>query len=491
MKKFGFIAIWISVFLIVLLVDSSFSYAESSVMDVHSDTPSDSTVNQYHPDKNISTVRSASYLDTGLVINSKMKALSSREALAFEYTNSSIKAICKANTLPEHFVPSESNTISADSSPVPVYIFFDNSDNAGIIYVYTEGDRIYADSSLAYVLYYMFELSDISGLAEWDVSLTTDMSYAFYEASSLTDISALSNWDTGNVMYFAGTFCGAGIIDATPLSNWNTSSAVSMERMFVKAKALRTIDVSSWDTGKVTNMSRMFCVGDNFEGNGQLREIRGIGNWDVSSVTDMTCMFYGAGNMFHYDIAGWDVSNVQSFNHMFCDNFRLKSLDLSAWNVSNVRTMFDMFDDNFALTTIGDVSHWDTSSLIDVGGWLNGCKSFVGDNGTLDLSGWNTENLQNAGEMFRAVKLKTIDLSGWTFDSITNDPWPDAGSGIYYESGNLSDYKGLAGMFLNASELTAIYFSSDGYESLKKADARGIILTEMVKGTQVKNLSIK
>ena len=176
---------------------------------------------------------------------------------------------------------------------------------------------------------------------------------------------------------------------------------------------------------------------------------------------------------------------------MFCDNFKLESLDLSAWNVSSVKTMFDMFDDNFALTTIGDVSHWDTSSLIDVGGWLNGCNSFTGNNGILDLSGWNTENLQAAGEMFRAVKLKSIDLSGWTFDSITNDPWPGAGHGIYYESSNLSDYKGLAGMFLNASELSAVYVSEPGYISYLNTHSRGIITTDMGKGTNTNGFIMK
>ena len=61
------------------------------------------------------------FLDTGIVINSKMKSLASGDSETYEYYNSSIKAIRKADSLPADFVPSESNTISADTSPVPVY----------------------------------------------------------------------------------------------------------------------------------------------------------------------------------------------------------------------------------------------------------------------------------------------------------------------------------------------------------------------------------
>ena len=139
-------------------------------------------------------------------------------------------------------------------------------------------------------------------------------------------------------------------------------------------------------------------------------------------------MFYGAGQMMYYDIGGWDVSKVTSMNHMFCDNRELRSLDLSKWDVSSLRTVYCMFDDNVKLTTIGDVSHWNTVNLIDAGAWLNECCSFVGDNtGTLDLSGWDTRNLKSTGEMFVRTKIRTIDLTGWTFESMTNDGWEDAG----------------------------------------------------------------
>ncbi len=430
------------------------------------------------------------YLDTGTVIDEKMMSLAAGTAVTYLDVDTKIKAIHMADFLPEAFEPSDSNMISDESSPFPIYIFFDDTDDAGIMYVYTEGDRIAAGSSLGWAFNNMSALSDISGLADWDVSQVTELTCAFYGTSSLTDLSALANWDTRNVISFGGTFYYSGITDASVISQWNTSSAASMLYMFARAKSLIVADVSGWDTSHVVNMGSMFAVGDSYKGNGQLQEIRGLEKLDVSKVRDMTCMFYGAGNMTHYDIGGWDVSSVVSFNHMFCDNFRLESLDLSGWDVSNVRTMFDMFDDCYAMTSIGDVSGWNTASLIDIGGWLNGARSFAGENGVLDLSGWDTSKLMAMGEMFRGIRVREIDLSGWDFSAVTDVKWEGAGEGIYYESGNTSGYKGLAGMFLNASELDTILFSRSSFDSLWDALNRGVASEDMFKGIGVNAIKI-
>ena len=480
MVKRGFMHrfLWIALSVLLLLLDACISYAENPI--IHDEIMS-SEEEQLQVDSSLNNSSHSAYLDVGFILNQKLKSLVAGVPVDYWETDTLIKAIRMTDALPESFEPSEINTVSIESSPYPVYAFFDNVDNNGIIYIYTEGIRIVANPSMNQAFLHMSSLTDISGLSGWDVSQVEDMTGTFYGATSLKKISALQNWDTGNVLSFHGTFSNSGIIDATPLANWNTSKAINMSSMFSRANSLRKVDVSHWNTENVTDMAGMFAVGNNYSGDGVLSNIIGLGNLNVSNVTDMTCMFYGAGCMTHYDISGWDVSNVQSFNHMFCDNFNLKSLDLSAWNVSNVRTMYNMFDDNFALSTIGDVSHWDTSSLIDVGGWLNGARSFIGDNGTLDLSGWNTENLKVAGEMFREVKLHTIDLSGWTFSSITNKSWPGAGNGIYYTYGNES-YSGLGGMFLIAVNLSTVYVSPAGYESYTEAVSRGVSISDMWTG---------
>ncbi len=471
-----------------------------------------------HP--NTVSIQNEAMLDTGDVICAKMKSLAAGEPMAFSDETSDIKAIRLAHSLPDGFVVSDANTISAEGSRNPVYIFYSNENDAGILYVYSGDCRIVMNPDSNYAFCMNTSLTDISGLSDWDTGKavymagiflndaslaslhglenwdtgnTVDLSGAFCNDVSLTSISALKNWDTGKIKSMSGLFMGAKkLTDVSALSGWDTSSVIGMSYMFSECISLASIDVSNWDTGNVTDMECMFQVGYSGEGNGALSEIKGLENWNVSNVTDMTCMFYGAGQMTHYDIAGWDVSNVQSFNHMFCDNFTLESLDLSAWNVQNVKTMYDMFDDARKLTTIGDVSNWKTDSLVDIGGWLNGTYAFVGDNGTLNLSGWNTESLKTAGEAFRATGLETIDLSGWTFDSIINGPWRGAGSGIYYEYGNqYSVYMGMNGMFKDSKRLSAVYVSQKGLNSYHIAENSGVNVEDMWTGTLASGFTVK
>ena len=408
-----------------------------------------------------------SMLETGTTVNAKMKSIAADSKQDFYAKTNEIKAIRMATSLPDDFTPTDANTVSTPDSKHPVYIFFDNRENAGVIYFYTIDDTIVMNPDSSFMFAYNLALTDISGIANWDTSHVTDMSGLFSGTSGLQDALALRNWDTSNV--------------------------TNMDRMFSNAISLRFVDVTNWNTSKVTSMKCMFQVGEDWKRNGQLIEILGLGNLDVSNVTDMTSMFYGAGQMQSYDIAGWNVSKVESMNHMFCDNSKLRSLDLSGWDVSNVKTMYDMFDDNYQLRTIGDVSHWNTSSLIDAGGWLNGAGSFVGDStGTLDLSGWDTSNLKTVGEMFVNTKLQTIDLSGWTFDSITNERWEGANKGIFYETGN--DQKALQGfgaMFTYSTSLKTVFVSQAGLDSYEAAVERGVNTLDMWKETKTNGFTVK
>ncbi len=487
-----------------------------------------------------------SMLDIGRVVNAKMKSLAAGASRTVDDQDKKVKSIRMATSLPVSFEPSEANTVSTPDSKYPIYIFFNNDNDIGAMYFYTENDAIIMNRDSSFFFQALSGLQDISGLIDWDASNVYNMNAMFYYDRSLeslhglenwdtsnvtnmmsvfqdnkmlTDISALADWDLSRVITVMGIFSGdlslasANAVEewnttniqnmsyafstmpslvSLDLSKWSTSKVKDMRGMFAGAKSLDTVDTTGWDTSKVTNMREMFRVGDAYAGNGQLREIIGVEAWDTSSVTDMTTMFYGAGQMTHYDIANWDVSKVESFNHMFCDNFKLESLDLSRWNVSSVKTMYNMFDDDRALTTIGDVSHWNTASLIDAGGWLNGATSFVGNNGTLDLSGWNTSNLKVAGEAFRATKLQTIDLSGWNFGSITNDTWPGTGQGIYYTTGNQeTSYKALDSMFLNIPTLTNVYISQSGLDSFNTAVSNGVNTTNMWSGSGVSGFTVK
>lgn len=460
-------------------------------------------------------------LETGKVVSIRMRSLAAGKDVADWAETNDIKAIRRADKLPSNFVPDISNTVSTPESRDPVYIFFNNENDAGILFLYSEADIITMNPDSSFLVAFNTALTDISGLADLDCSRVVSLQSAFLRDLSLSDISPLSNWNTSSLLYISmmfadnsalkdisaiakwdtssvmemrGLFYNAkSMTDALALRNWDTSNVTDMSYMFSGCTSMLFIDVSNWNTSNVTTMASMFQVGDSWKANGQLIEIIGLGDLDVSNVTDMTCMFYGAGQMTYYDIARWDVSKVESMNHMFCDNRRLRSLDLSAWDVSNLKTIYCMFDDNVMLKSIGDVSHWNTVNLIDAGAWLNDACTFAGDNnGLLDLSGWNTSNLKSAGEMFFYTKIHTIDLSGWTFDSITNELWEGANSGIYYETGNSSEkFKGLGGMFLDSSKLSTVYISQSGLDSYNAAVNAGVNTLDMWTNTKAGGFTVK
>ena len=81
---------------------------------------------------------SEAMLEIGPIVNARMKALAVSTVPEHEGEVLDIKAVRMADVLPDDFVPSEANTVSTLRSNYPIYIFFDNKDDAGIMYFYTE-----------------------------------------------------------------------------------------------------------------------------------------------------------------------------------------------------------------------------------------------------------------------------------------------------------------------------------------------------------------
>ena len=285
-----------------------------------------------HPSNHEAPADRPATLDTGQTVNSKMKSLAKSVAtgttstVAYSATDSYIKAIDvhTETSAPSGFTPSEANTISSSTSEHPIYIVFDNTNNAGIMHFYTEGDKIF---------------------------LPADSSYMFYFLGQLTDLSDIAGWDTSSVTNMSNMFNGTPYMDTASinLTNWNTSSVTNMSGMFSGAGSGATtfaLDLSGWDTSSVTNMSGMFA-GAGYSAT--TWSISGLSDWDTSSITEMSGMFYSAGysaTTFSLDLSGWNTSNVTNMSGMFSNagyystNF---SLDLSGWNTASVTDMSSMF----------------------------------------------------------------------------------------------------------------------------------------------------
>ncbi|MBR3236765.1 BspA family leucine-rich repeat surface protein [Candidatus Saccharibacteria bacterium] len=381
----------------------------------------------------------ATTLIAGFKLNSNIKSVAEKTIINHGIVSSTIKALRMSDYLPADFIPSDTNTVSTPDSEYPVYVFFDNTNNAGIIYFYTEAKEIYmnANSSSAFNAY--AALTDISALSNWNTSNVTDMDYMFASNYSLTNIDALANWDTSNVTDMNGMFIDAiSLTNIDGAINWDTSSVTNMSDMFVETQSLTNIDGAiNWDTSSVTNMGGMFnaCFQDSCESS--LANIDGAINWDTSSVTDMGYMFNGNYYLTNIDaLANWNTSNVTNMSRMFSGTKSLTNIDGAInWDTSSVTSMRSMFDQTDALANIDGAINWDTSSVTDMSYMFWNTSSLTNIDGAIN---WDTSSVTDMSCMFQnASSLTNIDGAiNWNTSSVIDM------SGMFSDAYSLTNTNG-------------------------------------------------
>ncbi len=180
-----------------------------------------------------------------------------------------------------------------------------------------------------------------------------------------------------------------------------------------------------------------------------------VGNLDTSRTTDMRFMF--GSNALVTSISNlsvFDTSNVTTMANMFNTTNKLTDFDVSGFNTSNVTSMTYMFANCNVAKTI-DVSKFDTSKLESAYRVFYMCNAVE----KLDFSSWNTNACTNMEQMFSACyKLSEVTLSKdfkWVNGSSTNGPLPTPNStyitgatGSWYDttSGDAYTPSALAGV---------------------------------------------
>ena len=204
------------------------------------------------------------------------------------------------------------------------------------------------------------------------------------------------------------------------------SGLTFMKGMFEDCKTLKSLDTSNWDTFWVTDMSRMFMY------------CASLTSLDLSSfrtghVENMDYMFAGCESLTSLDLSSFNTISVSSMTSMFDmdisihalgESTKLTSLNLSGWNTSNVSKMNCMFRQCSALTSL-DVSSFDTSDVKNMIGMFERCSGLI----SLDLSNFNTHWVHSMKRMFNMVNydgsihtnLASLDLSGWNLDDLYNN----------------------------------------------------------------------
>lgn len=231
-------------------------------------------------------------------------------------------------------------------------------------------------------------------------------SYLFSNMPSLTNIE-FDNFDTSFVTNMEAMFGYLPVITQLDLSSFNTSNVTNMSYMFYNCNNIINIyNINVFNTKKVIDMEGMFsqCY--------KLKQLD-LSNFNTNNLENISYMFYSCNDLTTIeDISGWTTKNLKSMRSLFCNCYALKSVDVSNFNTSQVENMEYVFDDCHAMTSIGDISNWDTGNVITIANMFSNAQKLT----SLDLSNWDTSLIYSMYETFyNCIALKSLDISNWDF----------------------------------------------------------------------------
>ena len=138
-----------------------------------------------------------------------------------------------------------------------------------------------------------------------------------------------------------------------------------------------------------------------------------------NNITNMSCIFNACKSLSSIpDLSKWNTSKINNMSNMFSGCKSISSLpDISKWNTLNVNDMSYIFGDCYSLTSLPDISKWNTSNVNDMAGIFGECKSL---NSLPDISKWNTSNVNDMSWMFfHCEKLFSLpDISKWNTSNV-------------------------------------------------------------------------
>ena len=295
----------------------------------------------------------ANLLD-GQTLNTKMKMLAGDVSPTNTSVNSTITAIQQSASAPSASVMAEPDSlISTSASGKPVYAWFDN----GTIKWWSGAKQVIADTSLINLCRGLPNLTDISGLKNWNTENVTDMNSAFYGCSALTSLTDLENWDTSNVTDIHELFSNCtGLTSLDGLKNWDTTNVIDMRSAFFTCSSLVNLTgLENWNTENVTNISAMFSMCRS------LTSLSPLKNWNVGNVTNMSSTFYSCRKITSLEgLESWNTENVQIINATFFRCYALTNLKgLDNWNTENTKDFNYAFSGCASLADASAINNWD------------------------------------------------------------------------------------------------------------------------------------
>ena len=109
----------------------------------------------------------------------------------------------------------------------------------------------------------------------------------------------------------------------------------------------------------------------------------------INNITDLSHIFRECKSLTSLpNISNWNTNNVINMSDMFYGCLSLSSLpDISKWNTNNITNMHWMFRECSSLSSLPDISKWNINNIKDMRYMFYGCSSL---SSLPDISEWNT-----------------------------------------------------------------------------------------------------
>ena len=152
-------------------------------------------------------------------------------------------------------------------------------------------------------------LENIDGLKKWNTSSLENLSFAF-SYNEFKDLDSLKNFKTNKLNDLNSTFSNMReLTDISGIKNWNVSKVSDFSHLFELTAINSTKSFEKWDVSKAEDFNNMFS-------HTKINNLNGLNKWNVINVKDFSEMFaYDNKLKDASDIDSWSVNG--STNDMF------------------------------------------------------------------------------------------------------------------------------------------------------------------------------
>ena len=260
------------------------------------------------------------------------------------------------------------------------------------------------------------------------LKITGNMRRAFAGLENLEKITGLSLVDTSEVQDMSGLVAGCASLKEMDMSELETDSLKNAEEMFAGC-GLETIDLSKNNLSNLENGKRMFAEcsqltkltmtktpsmksAESFlEDGGNVEDGLFIdGDWDTSNCQNIATALKSSGITRWEFLKKLDTSKMQDASYMLAGN-TMSSLDLSGWDMNNVVNAKGMMQDCKQLETFTPAG-WSIPMMQSCQEIFSGCVLLS----EIKIDWRNADSLLYASKMFyNCVSLQKADLTGFDY----------------------------------------------------------------------------